>query len=73
MAAKNNKTSVLKYLFLEGIKINLKNGLQETPLMIAAEEGSLDVVNYLLKKKDVDVKDLNEVFYHLLINMLIPY
>jgi len=60
IAAKNNKTSVLKFLFLEGIKINSKNGLQETPLMIAAEEGSLDVVNYFLKKKDVDVKDLNE-------------
>ena len=36
--------------------------LQETPLMLAAEEGSIDVVNYLIRKQDVDIKDVNEVF-----------
>jgi len=30
--------------------------------MLAAEEGSIDVVNYLIRKQDVDIKDVNEVF-----------
>jgi len=39
--------------------------------MLASEEGSVDVVQYLLRKRDVDIQDLNEVIFSSQYNTII--
>lgn len=61
LAARNNHLKLFKLLFVNDADINLCNALKQTPLMVAAESGSLSIVSYIVEK--VDKSYLNKISF----------
>lgn len=54
---RNNFESVHVLISQKGIDIRKKDSMGKTPLMIAAEEGSFEVINLIMPLSDINEKD----------------
>jgi Ankyrin repeats (3 copies)/NACHT domain len=60
-AARNGSLRIVKHLLETGkVSVNIKDGHDRTPLLIAVEESVFNVVEYLVKVENVDLNILNE-------------
>jgi hypothetical protein len=67
----NQKLYLIELFVCKNININLKNKLNETPLLLSINYSYYDIIKYFLKKKKIEhIDDINNnTYYHnILIN-----